>query len=335
MRIASTGTVSISSATAGSSGAGALVVTGGLATGAASFIGGDLTVSASSPILYLTRLNTANNTQLHFRTGATSDWQQYISGATPSLRFYANGADRFTLEQTGAATFSGAVTAGGTIQVTANTTPSGGSGLEIQGGATPTLFAYNRTGSAYLPLIITGSTLSMKMNNVDAFTLTGASAAASTATFAGAVKAVATGATNSAFRATNDTSGGTANWYMEGGTASGAFTSFRIVRGNGAANYTDAGFNLDSYDTVRFNLNRLGGSGGTFTIYDNTTLAATVTATAATFAGTVIAPAATASLAPLRIPHGTAPTSPTNGDMWTTTAGLYIRINGATVGPLS
>jgi hypothetical protein len=56
---------------------------------------------------------------------------------------------------------------------------------------------------------------------------------------------------------------------------------------------------------------------------------------AATFAGTVIAPAATASLAPLRIPHGTAPTSPTNGDMWSTDAGLFIRINGATVGPLS
>ena len=52
--------------------------------------------------------------------------------------------------------------------------------------------------------------------------------------------------------------------------------------------------------------------------------------TSATFAGTVIAPAATASLAPLRIPHGTAPTSPTDGDMWTTTAGLFIRINGVT-----
>jgi len=50
----------------------------------------------------------------------------------------------------------------------------------------------------------------------------------------------------------------------------------------------------------------------------------------ATFAGTVIAPAATASLAPLRIPHGTAPTSPTDGDMWSTTAGLFIRINGVT-----
>jgi hypothetical protein len=69
----------------------------------------------------------------------------------------------------------------------------------------------------------------------------------------------------------------------------------------------------------------------------NNVLALTIDGTTqgATFAGTVIAPAATASLAPLRIPHGTAPTSPTNGDMWTTTAGLYIRINGATVGPLS
>jgi hypothetical protein len=36
-----------------------------------------------------------------------------------------------------------------------------------------------------------------------------------------------------------------------------------------------------------------------------------------------------------RIPHGTAPTSPTNGDVWSTTAGMYVRINGVTVGPLS
>ena len=32
----------------------------------------------------------------------------------------------------------------------------------------------------------------------------------------------------------------------------------------------------------------------------------------------------------LRIPHGVAPTSPTNGDIWTTTAGIYARINGVT-----
>lgn len=39
--------------------------------------------------------------------------------------------------------------------------------------------------------------------------------------------------------------------------------------------------------------------------------------------------------APLRIPHGTAPTSPANGDIWTTTAGLFVRVNSATVGPLA
>lgn len=45
--------------------------------------------------------------------------------------------------------------------------------------------------------------------------------------------------------------------------------------------------------------------------------------------------AGTTSKASLRIPHGSAPTSPTNGDIWTTTAGLFVRINGVTVGPLS
>lgn len=45
--------------------------------------------------------------------------------------------------------------------------------------------------------------------------------------------------------------------------------------------------------------------------------------------------ASTAGGSGLRIPHGAAPTAPVNGDMWTTTAGLFIRINGATVGPLS
>ena len=53
------------------------------------------------------------------------------------------------------------------------------------------------------------------------------------------------------------------------------------------------------------------------------------------FVGTAIMPAATTVLSPLRIPHGTAHTSPTDGDIWTTTAGLYVQINGSTVGPLT
>lgn len=35
----------------------------------------------------------------------------------------------------------------------------------------------------------------------------------------------------------------------------------------------------------------------------------------------------------LRIAHGAAPTSPVNGDVWTTTAGLFYQINGVTKGP--
>lgn len=45
--------------------------------------------------------------------------------------------------------------------------------------------------------------------------------------------------------------------------------------------------------------------------------------------------ASTTAGASLNVPHGTAPTSPTNGDIWTTTTGLFARINGSTVGPFA
>ena len=52
-------------------------------------------------------------------------------------------------------------------------------------------------------------------------------------------------------------------------------------------------------------------------------------------AGTVsiasaITNAGTATGAPLRMPHGVAPSAPVNGDLWTTTGGLYGQINGTT-----
>ena len=40
--------------------------------------------------------------------------------------------------------------------------------------------------------------------------------------------------------------------------------------------------------------------------------------------------ASTTAAASLCIPHGTAPSSPVNGDMWSDTSGAYIRINGTT-----
>ncbi len=51
--------------------------------------------------------------------------------------------------------------------------------------------------------------------------------------------------------------------------------------------------------------------------------------------GAVTTPASQTSTAGFRVPHGSAPSSPVDGDIWTTTAGLFVRINGATVGPLS
>lgn len=39
--------------------------------------------------------------------------------------------------------------------------------------------------------------------------------------------------------------------------------------------------------------------------------------------------------ASLRLPHGVPPLVPVNGDVWTTAGGLYVRIDGTTIGPLA
>lgn len=54
-----------------------------------------------------------------------------------------------------------------------------------------------------------------------------------------------------------------------------------------------------------------------------------------TFTGTVVLPTSTTSGASIRIPHGVAPSSPTDGDIWTTSLGVYARVNGVTVGPFA
>ena len=52
-----------------------------------------------------------------------------------------------------------------------------------------------------------------------------------------------------------------------------------------------------------------------------------------TVTGLLTTAASAAGGAGFNLPPGTAPTAPNNGDCWTTTLGLYCRINGATVGP--
>lgn len=60
-------------------------------------------------------------------------------------------------------------------------------------------------------------------------------------------------------------------------------------------------------------------------------LTGNATAVNMTFSGLAKTAASSTTSAGLNVPHGVAPTSPVNGDLWTTTAGLFGRINGATV----
>lgn len=66
--------------------------------------------------------------------------------------------------------------------------------------------------------------------------------------------------------------------------------------------------------------------------------AANLTGTASlsgTFSGVFRSNASTTGSASINLPHGTAPTSPVNGDLWTTNSGLYVQISGSSIGPLT
>jgi hypothetical protein len=51
------------------------------------------------------------------------------------------------------------------------------------------------------------------------------------------------------------------------------------------------------------------------------------------FNNRIVTVASALGAAGFNLPHGTAPTSPVNGDCWTTTLGLYCYVNGSTIGP--
>lgn len=49
---------------------------------------------------------------------------------------------------------------------------------------------------------------------------------------------------------------------------------------------------------------------------------------------TLLTQTPTTSSASINLPPGTAPSSPNNGDLWNTSAGLFVQVAGATIGPL-
>jgi hypothetical protein len=234
------------------------------------------------------------------------------SAAAPSLVVSSSPTTGFYRHGSGAIGFSSAGLASAAFS---SNSPGGGLYLEAFGTNQNIRVVPSGTGvfTTASPVTFTNSTAGS--SGAGALVVTGGLATGGASYFGGAVTIAGTGVT-----ATN----ASGSVEFSGSRSSSALGVTVTYKTGATTNWFHGLRGLVSNNWYLFN----DGTGTNTLIFDYAN-------NSATFAGTVIAPAATASLAPLRIPHGDAPTSPTNGDMWTTTAGLYIRINGATVGPLS
>lgn len=171
-----------------------------------------------------------------------------------------------------------------------------------------------------------GTHLNADLDSIDStvFTISGVASAAmpkSGGTFtgnvtfsSGGVPAVSNSAGNP--RGYAFQTSGTERWFVyassEAETGSNAGSNFAISR------YSDAGSFIDTpLEIVR--------STGQVLLADGLQVSGTITAL------NLIQTAASASGgAGINIPQGTAPTSPNNGDVWTTSSALFVRINGST-----
>jgi hypothetical protein len=190
--------------------------------------------------------------------------------------------------------------------VTTATTNYGNLGINSSG--------FTGTGSLNLPkaVYLTGTTgdlvLGTTTSNAIRFVINSGASDAATISTAGLLTANSFASSSAAL------TGGSVNSTPIGATtaSTGAFTTL-------SASSTVSGTGFSTYLASPPAIGGTAAAAGSFT-----TLGAT---------GLVTTAASTTSNAGIRLPHGAAPTSPTNGDLWTTTTGLFARINGATVGP--
>ena len=136
------------------------------------------------------------------------------------------------------------------------------------------------------------------------------------------------------------------NLRAQGAIAAGAANSIQLANNAGESQVWALGTDASTAGTLKLVLARsdLTSSQETIamtqslvTITPATTVSGLLTANAGiTVTGAKTTMAATvAGYASANLPHGTAPSSPADGDLWTTTAGLFVRINGSTIGPLT
>ena len=172
----------------GITGAGGINITG-VAT-AASFSGnitgttGTFTgnVSVGGTLTYEDVTNVDSVGIITARSGVSIADSIFHTGDTnTAIRFPA--VDTFTVETGGSerlrVTSAGLIDISGGIQVSENVTPTSGAGLELfrEGGGSGQIQAYDRSGSAWLPLILKGSTQSFHASGSERLSISSSGAA--------------------------------------------------------------------------------------------------------------------------------------------------------------
>lgn len=261
------------------------------------------------------------------------------------------GASKWKLDKTGATTQAGALTvSAGGITVTGNSTITG-----TLGGITGLTVAGNITLSGASRNIIQGTTnfsIRNNANNADNLLITDAGAITVRSTISGVTTLTATtlAGTLSTAAQPNVTSLGTLTSLTVNGTVlANTINSLGTLEVQATAG-PQASVKYDGSNTFTITVSSagattIGGVGASAGVSFSNPLTASGTFFASStsqFSGEVFVnsallrtSASVAGGARFRLPHGSAPTSPVDGDIWTTTSGLFVRINGSTVGPLT
>jgi hypothetical protein len=275
---------------------------------------------------------TGNVTITSNSTGAALFIEQSGTGNILTLHDQASDTTFVAIDQNGKINTIPSVTASAGFNVphgTAPTTPVNGDIWTTTGGLFyringATVSPATLAGGTYTgPIITAASTTTAAGLRIpvgtapttpvagDVWSSSGANGTLNFRSSGGTTQAVAALGLNQTFTGNNTFSGATLNF----GNATAATT---IGLGNGAT---------ATATTKTLNIGTGGVAGSTTTINVGTTGGGSATANVNAL---LISRASTATEAGLRILPGTAPTSPVNGDVWTDTAGIYARINGAT-----